>query len=332
MKLNFNQIKEIVTGATCVNEENGTIELYRFTKEQEEVYKTAHPDFYNKTFTTAGIKLSFKTDSKNLFLKITAADANARRYFSLDVIVDGKPVGYIDNFSDSDPSKSDLPLGEFSENFQLGDGIKTVCVHMPWSVKTSIQEMALDDGAFIEAVKQKNKLLAYGDSITHGYESRRPSNRYIAKLADALNAEEFNKAIGGERFFSELAKPKDSFSPDYIVVAYGTNDWDNLDECTFKENCTAFYENISSNYPESKIFAITPIWRHDMNGERMFGDFEKLELNIRHAVKKLKNVTVVSGVELVPKEKKFYVDQVHPNDEGFEHYFKNLYDVIKNEI
>lgn len=333
MKLSFNQIKEVITGATRIEEENGIVELYRFTKEQEELYKLANSDFYKKTFTTAGIKLSFKTDSKNLFLKFIAANRNARGYFSVDIFVDGKCVGFVDNFSDAEFSQSELPLGEFFGNFQLGDGIKTVCVHLPWSIKTSIEEIVIEDGAFIEAVKPKNKLLVYGDSITHGYEARRPSNRYIAKIADALCAEEFNKAIGGEIFFPELAKLKDSFVPNYIIVAYGTNDWNRVDECTFKKNCGAFFENISRNYPKSKIFAITPIWRKDMNEERIFGDFKNVEADIRQSVKELENVTVISGFDFIPKDEKFYADKIiHPNDEGFEYYFESLYDKIKSEI
>ena len=46
-----------------------------------------------------------------------------------------------------------------------------------------------------------------------------------ARLADALGAEEVNKAIGGECFFPELAATKEDFQPEYITVAYGTNDW-----------------------------------------------------------------------------------------------------------
>ena len=35
MKLNLNQIKQITIGAVRVEEENGLVNLYRFTKEQE---------------------------------------------------------------------------------------------------------------------------------------------------------------------------------------------------------------------------------------------------------------------------------------------------------
>ena len=337
MKLNISQIKGIATGAVVVKEENGMISLRRFTQEQEELYKITSQDFYNKTFSTAGIKLLFKTDSESLFLKLKTMASTSRKYFSVDVLVDGKLIGYIDNFSDvklsQDYTKMDFPLGDFSEKFQLGEGEKTVCVHLPWSVRTSIEEISIDDNAFIEGIKPKYKLLAFGDSITNGYDALRPSNRYVAKIADMLDAEEFNKAIGGERFFPKLAKLQDSFKPDYITVAYGTNDWNCMDQGTFKKNCEDFYKNISQNYPQAKIFAITPIWRKDKDEYRIFGSFEKVEEIIKNAAGGIDNITVISGKNFVPKEEKFFADlMLHPNDDGFEYYAENLYKEIKAEI
>ncbi len=333
MKLSFNQIKEITTGAVLVKEEDGKISLNRFTQEQEELYKVTNQDFYNKTFSTAGIKFSFKTDSESLFLKVKTMVSSSRKYFSVDIFVDGKPIGYIDNFSDielpQNYTQMEFPLGDFSKKFQLGEGEKTVCVHLPWSVKTLIEEISVDDNAFVKAVKPEKKLLAYGDSITHGYDALRPSQRYVAKLADMLNAEEFNKAIGGERFFPELAKLQDSLLPDYITVAYGTNDWNGIDRETFKNKCKDFYTNISQNYPQAKIFAITPIWRKDMNEERVFGAFEDVEKIIIECVKDIENITVIPGFDFVPKDEKYYADlRLHPNDKGFESYAEHLYDAI----
>ena len=181
MKLSFNKVKDITTGAVNFLEENEVLLLKRFTQEQEDLYKATDQDFYDKTFYTAGIKFLFKTDSKNLFLKIRTMNRSTRKYFSVDVFADGNLIGYMDNFSDielpQDYTQTDLPLGEFSKKFQLGEGEKTVCVHLPWSAKTLIEEVSIDDNAFIEAVKPKKKLIAYGDSITHGYDALRPSNR-----------------------------------------------------------------------------------------------------------------------------------------------------------
>ena len=94
-----------------------------------------------------------------------------------------------------------LPLGEFSRNFALGGGRKSVCIYLPWSVIVEIEELSIDDTAYITPIKPSKKLIAFGDSITHGYDALRPSNRYVAKLAEALDAEEINKGIGGEIFF-----------------------------------------------------------------------------------------------------------------------------------
>ena len=337
MKLNFNQIKEITTGAVLVSKEDGMISLKRFTQEQEELYKVTNQDFYNKTFSTAGIKFLFKTNSESLFLKLKTMISSSRKYFSVDIFVDGKPIGYIDNFSNielpQNYTQMEFPLGDFSKKFQLGEGEKTVCVHLPWSVKTLIEEISIDDHAFCEGTKPKNKMIAFGDSITHGYDALRPSNRYVAKLANMLNAEEFNKAIGGECFFPELAKLRDSFMPDYITVAYGTNDWNVVDQETFKNKCKNFYTNISQIYPQAKIFAITPIWRKDMKEYRIFGSFGEVEKNIKNAVKGIKNITVISGIDFVPKEEKLFADlRLHPNDDGFEYYVENLYKEIKAKI
>ena len=337
MKLSFDQIKEITTGAVQAQEENAMLLLKRFTQEQEELYKYTNQIFYNRTFSTAGIKFLFKTDSNNLFLKFKTMTSSPRTYFSIDVFANGNLIGYIDNFSDlelpQNYTQAEFPLGDFSKNFHLGKGEKTVCVHLPWSVKTLIQEVSIDDNAFIEAVKPKKKLLAYGDSITHGFDALHPSNRYIAKLADMLCAEEFNKAIGGEQFFPELAKLTDSFVPDYITVAYGTNDWNGTDEKTFNYKCKAFYTNISQNYPNSKIFAITPIWRKDMNEYREFGNFQKIEQDIRSAVIDIENITVISGFNFVPKDERYFADlRLHPNDDGFDCFTKNLYKEIKIKI
>jgi len=337
MKLSFEQIKQMTTGAVQAQEENEMLLLKRFTQEQEELYKAVNLFLYDRTFSPAGIKFLFKTDSKKLFLKLTTMNSSQRAYFSVDVFVDGKLIGYMNNFSElelsQDYTQVEASLGEFSKTFQLGEGEKTVCVHLPWSVKTLIEEISIDDNAFIEAIKPKKKLIAFGDSITHGYDALYPSNRYIAKLSDMLGAEEFNKAVGGECFFSELAELADSFVPDYITVAYGTNDWNGRDEETFQHTCKEFYANLSQNYPDSKIFAITPIWRKDMGEYREFGDFKKVEKGIRSAVVGIENITVISGFDLVPKDEKYFADlRLHPNDDGFAYYAENLYREIKRNI
>ena len=249
------------------------------------------------------------------------------------MFVNGKAVGYLENISQAEiPAvykKAELPQGPFGKEFALGDGDKEVCVYLPWSVCPAVDEISLDDGAYVVPVKPDKKLLAFGDSITQGYDALRSSMRYTSLLADKLQAEEFNKGIGGEIFFPALAQTKDDISPDYITVAYGTNDWSKETEEDFKVRCREFYVALSNHYPQAKIFAITPIWRKDYQGERAFGPFELVEQDIRAAVADLHNVTVISGFDFVPKDESYFSDlRLHPNDKGFEYYSDNLYSEI----
>lgn len=337
MILSSEQIRSISLGAVRSSETEKGVRLCRFTEEQQEIYKRANADFYKKTFAAAGVKLYFETDSESIFLKVNVASGSSRSYFSFDVMVNGQPVGYLDNYSDvtlpKDYTKVQLPQGEFSKTFALGEGAKKVCIYFPWSVAVDIMELSLDDNAFIKPVKMTKKLLVFGDSITQGYDALRPSGRYAARLAEALGAEEINKGIGGEIFFPALAETREDFEPDYISVAYGTNDWNKASEEDFKERCYAFYDALSRNYPNSGIFAITPIWRKDCMEERAFGAFGKVEEDIEAIVKNFKNVTCIHGFDLVPRDENYFGDlRLHPNDSGFDHYFENLCKKIQAEL
>lgn len=337
MRLDFTQINAITCGAVRMNQEEEGIRFYRFTQEQHDLYSQRIIGLFEKSQATAGVKLCFKTDSRSLYIKALFENAYSRTYFSLDVFADGTLVGCLDNFSDQtlpgDYSAIDFPVGVFSKHFNLGEGVKTVTVHLPWNKKIALQELSLDDGAFVEPIKPEKKLLAFGDSITQGFDSLRPSRRYIARLADALGAEEFNKAVGAEHYYPALAATKESFTPDYITVAYGTNDWSNSTPEVFHANVKAFYSNLTANYPGVKTFAISPVWRPNWETVNAFSSFTEIEKGIREATRGMDNVTVISGFDLVPHDTDFYGDgRLHPNAEGFDHYFNNLWDIIKNAL
>lgn len=337
MKLSADQIRSISMGAVRVKETENGVRLLRFTKEQEELYRATKTDFYIKTFASAGVRLAFETDSPSLFLKVNVTPGSSRKYFSFDISVNGEIVDYLDNFSGVSLPRmyttAEMPLGQFSKQFQLGEGRKQVCIYFPWSVAVELQELSLAESATVVPLKRNRKLLAFGDSITQGYDALRPSNRYASRLADLLEAEEFNKGIGAECFFSALAHMRDDPAPDYITVAYGTNDWSLTDEASFKENCDAFYGALSKNYPNAKIFAITPIWRKDHLDYRKFGSFELVEAGIRKITSKYPNICCIRGFEFVPQDEDLFADlRLHPNDQGFQHYAENLYTQLADKL
>lgn len=334
MKLSFKQIKGMTWGAARVIEEEGCLAFYRCTKEQEELFKKRKDEFYRHSLGTAGIRLVFRTSSTKISLKVKVEKISERKRFSFDLFSNNELVGYLDNFSDVElpigETPIDLPVGDFEKEFELGEGEKIVSIHFPYSVKGMVREITVDDNSFCEAVKAKKVMLAYGDSITQGYYALRSSQRYTARLADYLEAEEMNKGIGSDRFCPALATLTDEVEPDYIVVAHGTNDWrTNRTREEFRKMSGEFLHTIRQQYPKAKMIVISPIWRKDYTDERPFGDFKKIDEDLRTVVEDIENVIVIRGFELVPHEEQYFGDlQLHPNDAGFGQYFEHLHQYI----
>lgn len=328
MKLEFTKIKEISQGAVRVTQEGDGFHFYRFTESQEELYKHRSDDFYQKCRSTSGVRLSFKTNSKTLYLNASVSYGSGRQYIALDLFVNGTKVDALKNFDESILPQGyafiSYPESKFEKCFTLGEGIKDVCLYLPWSAKTVIQELSLDDGAFVEPIRSQCKLLCFGDSITQGYDALFPSDKYTTRLARWLDAEEYNKGIGGEVFFSELAGEKEEFVPDYITVAYGTNDRGRKME-DFMHACESFFQNLHANYPETKTIVITPIWCKDAEGAEVKQKLDKIAEFIGKQVENYENMILVPGFELVEHKETLFGDlSLHPNDKGFECYFENL--------
>ncbi len=337
MILNFDQVRSITLGVDHLTEEEEGILFHRFTEEQEALYeeraRTYNKGFYKKCFCSSGVRLSFQTDSESLFLKVFAAPASTRCYFGIDVLVNGEKSGYLNNFG-PDPlegkyAEVKAPYGEFEKSFDLGEGEKKVEIVFPFSVKMYLKEMRLAKGSTLTPVKRKKKLVAFGDSITHGYDTQHPTSKYITKLCDFLEAEEFNKAIGGEIMFPSLAATKETFVPDYILVAYGSNDWSKSRSDIFEADSKAFLGNLRKNYPEVPVFLLTPIWRYNWEKEVPFGPFRLVHEILERNAKEFSQVYVIDGFDFVDHDVSLFADAgLHPTDVGFGQYYERLRDKI----
>ena len=329
MKLSIEQIRSIAKGCVRVTEADGKIQLLRFTKEQEEMYLVSNVGFYDKTFATAGVRLEFITDSPSISLKVDVSRSSSRTVFSHSIVVDGQRK-YTLGADLADSPDTHVTL---EGSFALGEGEKKVVVYFPWSVRSEIISLDIDNGAFVRPVEHTAKILLFGDSITHGYDAEFPDESYASLLTDAFGAEGFNKGIGGEVFRPELAALADGFTPDIVTVAYGTNDWGGRTKEEFDSTCEGFYKNLSALYPNSKIFALSPIWRGSAYKTTKVGSFDYLASKIKSVASALPNVTFIDCTNFVPHSAEMFApDVLHPNSRGFSHYGKNLIDEIKKYI
>ena len=318
MKLNFDQIKSITLGAARVTEEANGFRFFRFTEEQEDYYRP-NGDFLYKTFAGSGIMLEFVTDSKHISLEVETSLAASRKYVFFDLYCNGIAIDHL--------GSRDTVNGIFGNSYTLIDGVKTVQLYFPWSAKTLLRYLALDDGAQVIPTSRPKKILIFGDSITQGYDMLYPSRSYANVLAQKLNAEARNKGIGGEFFCPGLLTAEgEDFIPDYITVAYGTNDWAcKASLADVEEPARAFYQKLSALYPNAKIFAISPIWRTTEREKKATCAFSELPALIERVTAHLDNVTVINGYNLIPHDKACLSDGVHPNDTGAAYYAERLW-------
>ena len=324
MKLNIEQIKSITTGAAKIEFIDRRYRFSRFNDIEAEIIN--HP----YVSSPAGIQMKFKTDGSMLKLRVyTEKSISIRSYFSFDIFADDTLAGTIQNLKDEDSigdyANSDYPLGVFAKDIELKDGDKTITIFFPHSITAYIEEIEIVDATYIKPIKKNKTVLFYGDSITQGFDSLHPSKTYASMLGDALDAKIINKAVGGTVFTPQLAALPNECNPDYIVIAYGTNDWNASDSDTFKENAKGFLNGIENNYPDTPVFVITPLWRPDWRETKKCGEFFNIENTIKEIFDTRKNITVISGFDLIPHSEKIFGDLIlHPNEKGFEHYFNNL--------
>lgn len=321
MKLDTNNIRHIMCGGVNIKEIDGKLRIYRFS--DSEIASENNPNLHY----SAGVKLVCKTDAKSVKIKITVKNFAVRSYFALDVLCDGVLCGSITNCNDTigNFAEKEYQLGDFSGEFTLPCGEKLLEIALPHSVVCEFESIELVDATFIEPVKRSKKLLSFGDSITQGYDALHPINSYAARLSDILDAELYDKGLGGALFCPALVTAQDGITPDYITVAYGTNDWNSCSADVLYENCRGFMRALSEKYPNVPTLVITPIWRADMDRINKAGAFSDVAKIIENECKPYPNITVVSGISLVPSKVELFGDSyLHPNDEGFKAYAENL--------
>lgn len=329
MKLNLEQLKSISQGAVDVIEDADGFRFFRFNKEEIEFYRPL--DTFPKVYASAGVQLEFETDAASMKLVVEMKPASTRSFFSFDVWVNGELTDALNNYpadlKDTGYALIPFELGLHEKSFELGEGKKVVRIVFPFSSFATIKELELVNASTLTPVRPPKTLLAYGDSITHGYDALHFSNSYIAKLARSLDAVLYNKGIGGEIYRPGLAAIKNDIDPDYVTIAYGSNDFNKALKSEFEGDCESFLRNIKANYPKADIFAISPIWRIDCVKSRSgeFEHFSEISDTIKACAERV-GVHFVYGFDFVPHDNSYFGDLqvVHPNEKGFDLYFKAL--------
>ena len=328
MKLSYGQICAVTQGAVRIAEENNAVRFFRFTEAEQQMYKARREKSWSRSFATAGIRLEFDTDSTALSLAAEIYPSTSRRFFACSIFANGEKIGELAGVLPEDVQKLRV-----QKQFALEQGTKRISILLPWSVESRLLALELSDGAWFAPVKKTRKLLAYGDSITQGYDAEKPEEAYIVQLANWLDAELVCKAIGGERFCPQLAQLCEVEKPDLITVAYGTNDWAVSEREEFLSDSAEFFRILAKKFPDTPVVALAPIWRADMYRQTKVGNLTEVAPHYQSIAQTLENMTVVDCMDFVPHDTGCFHDlKLHPNDRGFQHYADAVIEKVHSAI
>jgi lysophospholipase L1-like esterase len=326
MKLTFEQITSAANGIIRTEQNDLGLELHRFSRDQEGFFYKTHPAFCKNSFfngyfgrncrTCAGVTLDFITDARKIEIAFGATEyAKARkdRIHLFDL--------YVDNaFRESYKPESNIVFCASGEKHRY-------TLYFPYYVFPIISSMELEGAKIFEPRKKEIEILFLGDSITHGAIAIHPSNTYVMRVARNLGVGVLNQGNSG--FVYDAGSIEKVCNPKVIVTAYGINDYMRKDLLTLKKDAEAFLRKLKETYSESKIVSILPLWTvWDAEQENFKMDKRKA---LEEVYKQYSDV-LVDGHTLIPHDKKYLADDVHPNDEGFAFYAEKLSKILLDLI
>ncbi len=305
MKLDLSKMREITVGALFVREVDGVFRFARFTQEQIDAWDRT--GFVPGARTSTGVFLSFVTNSEYVsFVPSTSGKYELR--------VDDKLVVASANCMEEkkvylDGKEHEIMLALPSHGGAGNNGFIRV---------------SLMDGASVIPTEKRLKWLFIGDSITQGWGTENDTNSYSYRLTRHYKADAINFGVGGSVFDADVFDDGIDFEPDIVTVAYGTNDWARgYDKERYAQNCEKMLAKIAKRYKTAKKYCITPVWRDNENDIGRAGTLNDCR-ELISAIAKRYDFKIIDGKKLIPNSLEYFVDGLHPNDEGYEFYAKNL--------
>ena len=319
MKLTFDTIRQITTGAIRIEQEDDGIHFYKCTEQQIATWTDRNKDLGARAAGTTGVRLDFHTNSQTLAFSI----ARGKKF---ELYINGllRKQLFATEHKQFDLRLSD-PLGNSLAEYRI------TLIFPSHDAGGVLEWIALDDSATVTPHVYDMKMLFIGDSITQGWASKYDSLSYAWRVTRHFNADSVIQGIGGA-YFHEDCFDRIDYNPDVVLVAYGTNDfgyYKTYEE--FRSHAAAHLALIAKEYANKQIFVLSPIWRDKRDGKRM-GTFEDCRAIVAEEAERL-GLIHIDGLTLVPPIPEFFGDEyLHPNDEGFALYADNLIIALETHI
>lgn len=210
-------------------------------------------------------------------------------------------------------------------SFALGNedhSLQRVEIVFPYMRSVDIRELQLLGCGRCDSVKDREKVLFLGDSITQSADCVHAGKAWPQLLARQWDADYVNQGVCGYIFCPESLEGLDELREEVtrVICGYGTNDWQ-FASAAKKEFRTKqmrdYFRRLHALFDRQNIYVITPMRRLDEKVSRTFYSMEEWRRMIAEEAGKYENVTVIDGSSLMPEDASFFYDgYIHPNDAG----------------
>ncbi|MEX0324934.1 MAG: SGNH/GDSL hydrolase family protein [Puniceicoccaceae bacterium] len=178
--------------------------------------------------------------------------------------------------------------------------------------------------------------LAYGSSITHGYDAFDSNNSYVATAARELGIDVLNMGMAGncriEKEAADYFAARDDW--DLLTAELGVNVLQAYTVEEFFERSHYFITTIAEAHPEKPLCIVTIFPNHytpeKYTSPEQIGKHCSNELAFNKCLRGIvrdgafSNVTLVEGADILTSPEFLTVDLVHPSDYGMIEMGKNL--------
>lgn len=328
---------------------HGWVHPLRFSSNQLRVIGSCsswHPGLFKQMATcTSDIQVAFTTDSSEVVLDLKIDElpkgassvlqllkaAYLKKLSSVFVTVDGKPYK---SFSLDDAGEHTLSIRLETETSEDDltrlpgfNDTHHVSVYLPCLQSASVKNLR-GNGTFFSPDEPKKKLVVFGDSIAQGFVVERPDKTWPRCLAKRMKLEVVNQGIGGQVYQPGSYTFIDDAS--LVIVALGANY--RYEKCS-KSQVTYDIQNslwqISQMYVDTRVVVLTPTpYFEDAYPTHPYSCFAEIPQIIEEVAGKF-GLQCISGEKLLPQEKKYFADDVHPNSKGAALLAKNLFEALK---
>ena len=313
MKLSKQQLESVLFGAEELQWNEEILTPYKVSKPTRDAWFALEEGLGLRAEVPTGCRLDFVTDSGEVTFTLTGTP--------YDCLVDGLLT---DRFEGSKSPEA------FSVTLDGQPHRVTLIFPSHNGIIPRIHGVEVCDGASVTPHEYGEKFLFLGDSITQGWDSGIDSLSYAWRTSLFFNADCRIYGVGGACFYPSTFEKPAKFDPDRVFVAFGTNDFGHFK--TLEDLRTAasdYLDLVCGAFGGKKIYGITPIWRYDTWIKPM-GTFDECIDVIREEYEK-RSVPVIDGLDLVPHNKTFFADALHPNALGFSLYAENLIRFLQEE-